>query len=1111
MYGIKGKRMKKDCAKCAVRGKIKTGCISIVRRIGRRNSMQVLHSEWRGRIDHWIRTLKNDFYRPLSEISLSACCTMEELTPEDAERLDYVPVAPGFSWGHTYEYCWMKGTVTLPAEADGKWIVLNLKPQGEATLFVNGKAFGTYRADWISDPHHYIEDNILTTAGKPGDRYELMMEVYAGHYFPEAPSGGCATGPVLPGSYQDPLKEGERRTLGSCTYGIWNEDAYQLYIDVMTLKNLLEVTDEKSLRASKLAKALMDFTLIVDFEQEEGARTESYRKARAAIQPALYAHNGSTAARFYAIGNAHLDLAWLWPMQETYRKTARTFAAQLRLIDLYPTYKFLQSQPASYEMCRKYYPELFERIKAAVKKGQWIAEGAMWVEPDTNMSGGEALIRQVLYGKKYYKEVFDVDSEILWLPDTFGYTGALPQILKGTGVKYLVTQKIFWSYNEGEDFPYHYFSWRGIDGSEVISFLPTSYTYRTDPHALHEIWESRRQLMDLDAFLVPFGYGDGGGGPCRDYIEYLERQEDLEGSPRTKMSGPNEFFHDMEAAGKPVNTWSGELYFTAHRGTYTSQAVIKKNNRKAELTLRELELWGALASKCGQYEFPAVKNEKLWKEVLLHQFHDILPGSGIAYIYKEAEARVGAVIREGKALSEKAREALAACLGTCGAESAGGASAEASAVSVFNSLSFPRTEVVEIPEVFKNGAVTADGIPVPVDYDEKTRIVKALVSLPAMGAAALLPARQDRDTAVQMKADMPAGSESSGAGSHQARILETDAGFVLENDLVRAEINRRGEVTSFILKASGREFAAAPMNRFRVFKDVPRMFDAWDIDSNYVLSEIQDEVCLTAEAVGDGLVAELKVEGRILGSAISQTIRLASDARRLEFDTVVDWKELHRLLKVSFPVDVYATEGINEMQFGYVTRPTHRSRQYDKDRFEVCNHRYSALCDGAHGAAVLNDCKYGISMNENALELTLLRASASPEMQADNRVHHFTYAFTAWEGSFADSNVLRDALALNVPASVVPGSAADFSAFSVDKNSVIIDTVKPAEDKSTDLILRVYEAMNAPGTAKIHVDLPVKKAYICDMLENIQEELEVTDGVLALPFRSFEIKTIRLS
>lgn len=259
-------------------------------------------------------------------------------------------------------------------------------------------------------------------------------------------------------------------------------------------------------------------------------------------------------------------------MAETNRKTERTFAAQLRLLEEYPEYKFLQSQPASYEMCRKNYPELFERIRDAIQKGRWIAEGAMWVEPDTNMAGGEALIRQLVHGKRYYKEVLGVESEVLWLPDTFGYTAALPQILKGCGVKYLVTQKIFWSYNEGDPFPYHYFNWEGMDGTKIVSFLPTSYTYRTDPEEINNIWNNRTQKQDLDAFLLPYGYGDGGGGPSRDFIEYAKRQENLEGGAKVKMAGPGEFFRDMEKQGGPVHTYVGELYFSAHRGTYTSQA-----------------------------------------------------------------------------------------------------------------------------------------------------------------------------------------------------------------------------------------------------------------------------------------------------------------------------------------------------------------------------------------------------------------------------------------------------------------------------------------------------------------------------------------------------------
>ena len=463
--------------------------------------MKVLSAEWRDRIDHWIRTLKEDFYEPLGEISWSAWRTMEHVSPQDALEKEFVPVGPGFVWGKTWEYCWFQGQITLPRRAEGKRIVLNLAPGGESTLFVNGKSFGTYRAPWISHMHHYMEDNVLTRDGKEGERFDILMETYAGHYYPEAPTGGCATGPVLPGLYEDPLEEGKRRTLGVCTFGIWDEDAYQLYMDVQTLKGLLDVVDPASLRAARIAEALERFTLTVDFEQEREARSASYREASAQLRPVMEAVNGSTQPVFYAIGNAHLDLAWLWPMAETHRKTSRTFAAQLRLLEEYPEYKFLQSQPASYEMCREYYPELFERIREAIRKGQWIAEGAMWVEPDTNMASGEALIRQLVHGKRYYKDVLGTDSVILWLPDTFGYSAALPQILKGCGVKYLVTQKIFWSYNDGEPFPYHYFAWKGMDGSEVTSFLPTSYTYQTDPKEINDVWKNRVQARDLDAIF----------------------------------------------------------------------------------------------------------------------------------------------------------------------------------------------------------------------------------------------------------------------------------------------------------------------------------------------------------------------------------------------------------------------------------------------------------------------------------------------------------------------------------------------------------------------------------------------------------------------------------
>ncbi len=1066
--------------------------------------MKYMHSEWQARLAHWMETLKNDLYIPLGPIGVESFFTMEHLSPDEASKGDFAPMAPGTKWGHTWEYCWMRGKIALPEAAAGRRIAMNLQTGGESTVFVDGKSFGTRRAEWVHVPHHYIVDNFLTDSGEPGREYDLLIEAYAGHFFPESPLGGCATGPVLPGSYTDPKVEGERSTLGNMTYGIWNEDAYQLYMDLNTLILLGDQLDAESLRADHVAGVLERASLIIDFEQPLEDRIGSYRAAREALKPALEAVNGSTAPVFYAIGNAHLDLAWLWPMAETHRKTSRTFAQQLRLIEEYPEYKYLQSQPAAYEMCRENYPELFGRIVEAAKRGQWIPEGAMWVEPDTNMTSGESLIRQLIHGKRYFRDVFGVDSVVLWLPDTFGYSAALPQILNKTGVKYLVTQKNFWSYNEGDRFPYHYFTWQGADGSKIDSFLPTSYTYRTDPKEICETWKKRVQKRDLDAFLLPFGYGDGGGGPTRDHIEYLRREVDLEGMPRVKVAGPVEFFEDMERAGGPKHTYVGELYFSAHRGVYTSQAAIKRGNRKSELALREAEMWGSLAMSKGA-EYPLSRMDAAWKKLLLNQFHDILPGSSIARVYEDARRDHRWIISEAEAVLDDALAVLAAGEG----------------VTVFNSLSFERRGLVRLPVEYADGAVTSDGTCIATQKDGDG--VLALVTVPACGAVSLRP-----------QAVTVSGKAAT------ATLIE--GGAVIENAVIRAELNARGEVISFIDKRSGREYAAGPMNRLLMYKDVPRLFDAWDIDSNYILQPvaIDEPVELTVREAGP-LRAVLRLSRKVLNSTFEQDIVLEAGSRRLDFVTHVDWHELHRLMKVEFPVDIRAAEGINEIQFGYMKRPTHRSRLYDSDRFEVCNQRYSALCDETHGAAVLNDCKYGISMNGyaprlspearsrvsdsnpsdcsalssaapnagTALQLTLLRAAASPEMRADNGQHTFTYAFTAWEGSFMDSPVVREAYALNVPMQVVRGRCEPFSAFGVDAPNVFIDTVKPAEDGSGDLILRLYEAKRAATRCKLSINLPFTRVSVCDMLENPGEALEANDGTVSLDFHTFEVKTLR--
>ncbi len=1040
-----------------------------------------MHSEWSDRLNHWIRTLEKDLYWPLGAISVEGRRTFEEESLAQAMRGTFVPMQPGERWGETYEYLWLRGTIVLPEAAQGKRIVMDLPCGGESTLFVNGKSFGTYRASWVEHPHHFLEDNTLTRSGRAGDTYDVVMEAYAGHFYPEAPGMCGATGPVLPGDYQDPKAGQERAVLGNLTFGIWNEEAYQLLIDLCTLQQTAEHVDPESLRRVKIEQALKRATLLCDFEQEKEARVASYRAAREALQEVLSCQNGPTVPMYYAVGNAHLDLSWLWPVEETHRKTLRTFAAQLRHIEEYPSYRFIQSQPAAYAMVEAKDPDLFLRIQKAARGGQWIPEGAMWVEPDTNMSSGEALIRQVLYGKRYFREKFGIDSVVLWLPDSFGYSGALPQILRKTGVRYLVTQKIFWSYNEGERFPYHYFTWQGIDGSRIDTFLPTSYTYRTDPATLAETWKQRTQKEDLEAFLLPFGYGDGGGGPARDHIEYLLRETDLEGLPRTRMESPVRFFEDMEKQGGPKHTYVGELYFSAHRGVYTSQARVKRGNRRSEIALREAEAMAGFAMMLGlpDYVYPQETMEKAWKTLLFNQFHDILPGSSIARVYERAAQDHQYVQETAEAVMQAAADTF---LDT----------GDTRAITVCNTLSFPREGLVRLPARFGSGARREDGSLVPVEKADDG--VWAWVDVPPMGAVSLWPARR------QVK-EKPCASAT----------WQGDC-VCMDNGEVRAIISPRGEVLSFVDLFTGREFAKGPMNHLRAFKDVPRKFDAWDVDSTYREQEIVLDEPVTVEITqAEGLRAVVHVSRKVMHSHFAQDIVLEAKSRRLDFVTRVHWDEMHRLLKVAFPVDVYAENAAQEIQFGYVERPTHFSRPYDQDRFEVCNQRYSALYDHSHGAAVLNDCKYGISVHENEMALTLLRASASPVMRGDQGEHEFTYAFLGWDGDFSASPVVQEAYRLNVPLHVMQGGLGDMSLMELSEDNIFVDTLKPAEDGSGDLIVRLYEGRKADTVCRMECVDMVESVTLCDMLENPQENVPLSEnGWLFLHFTPFEIKTLRL-
>ena len=707
-------------------------------------------------------------------------------------------------------------------------------------------------------------------------------------------------------------------------------------------------------------------------------------------------------------------------------------------------------------MLKNHYPELYDRLKQAVLAGKVIADGAMWVEADTNITGGESLIRQIIYAKEYFKQEFSLDTEVLWLPDVFGYSGSLPQILVGCGCTSFATQKIAWTYHGGDPFPYNTFLWEGIDGTTIPTHIYTDYNSQTRPGIILDRWETRLQKDGINTMLLPFGWGDGGGGPTRDHLEFLSRANDLEGLPRVKLSSPREFFADLKRQGLPKERYAGELYFQAHRGTYTSQAKTKLGNRRSEFALREAEFWGTIAHTAKRHSFSPNDLKPTWHKLLLNQFHDILPGSSIHRVYEEASAFFSQVLANATKKSHSAAKALIN-------------SKSLATVTVFNSLSWARTEVISLPQG-------------PLQ-----------VTVPACGWKTV---------------NINPHLEGSFRGGNVVKVTETS----LENDLLIASFNNRGELISLVDKATGIDMIIGAGNRFCLYKDIPARFDAWDIDSmtESLFMTTEEPVHLEIAQSTDEL-AKIKLTRKINMSSLTQYISLQKNRRRLDFVTTIDWQESHKLLKVTFPVNIHANEAIHEIQFGHIRRPNHRSRPFDADRFEVCNHKWTALAEENRGVAILNDCKYGINVLGNSINLTLLKSALAPDPVADKGIQNFAYAIYFWNGSFGDCEVIREAYEMNCPQMLLPGAAGEASIFNLDAANIILETVKLAEDGSDDVILRLYEAKRNLTHCILTTPLPITRALQTDMLERYQSDLSFSKGQIALDFRPFEIKTIRLS
>ena len=735
---------------------------------------------------------------------------------------------------------------------------------------------------------------------------------------------------------------------------------------------------------------------------------------------------------------------------------------QLQLIKEYPEYRYLQSQPWLMNVLKKEYPDLYEEFKAAVKAGNIIVDGSTWVEPDVNLPSGESLVRQYLYGKRFLKEEFGVDSKVMWLPDSFGCGATLPQIMKGCGVEYFFSAKLPWVYNDGETFPLTSFRWRGIDGTEVLSHVITNYASPMRPVNIKRLWaRPGNYAMDTGIRAYPFGHGDGGGGATRIHLEYARREADLEGVPKIKMTTPQNFFEDLSKLDLRYK-YTGELYYPAHRGTYTAQAKTKKLNRRAELALRDAELVDALFDRDDRNAY-----EQQWKTVLFNQFHDIIPGSSISEVYTKAEKELADVEAWAQARTAETLSSVAA--------------PQEKTLSLMNTLSWQRQALVALPA---GSAGARDRLGNWLETQKWEDTVYALVQLPSVG------------------------TETICLTDDKALVGESDRELYLENDRIRVQFNPLGEIVSIMDKETGNESLRGKANQFRMYLDMPLFCDAWDVDSHYGDQEVTLEGETQISEVTRGpLFSALRISRKLNCSALTQTVILRQGTKQLDFVTRVDWQETHKLLKVCFDTNFNTDELYSETQFGYVKRPAHRSTPYARDRFEVCQHKWSALVENKRIFALLNDCKYGIGANNGEIGMTLLKSSMAPAMDADKGVQEFTYSMLLAEDI---TQVIRAGWERNVPVCQVSGQYTMPSAFVLSEENVIIDTVKKAEDGSGEVIVRLYESANTMTSCTLHTSLPVKEAWLTNLLEEQRSQIPVENGDIRLQLRGFEIVTLKL-
>lgn len=868
-------------------------------------------------------------------------------------------------------------------------------------------------------------------------------------------------------------------------------------VAVGTVKTL----DSNNPVRAKLLNALDDaFTVLDTREPFDPGLYESAVEACRCLRDGVECAGSPLDASVTATGHSHIDVAWLWTLGQTRRKVGRTFHTALRLMEQFPDYHFTQSQPQLYDYMLTDYPGLFEAVKERIREGRWEVIGGMWVEADCNISGAESLARQFLLGRTFFRRHFgrDAESPVLWLPDVFGYSWSIPQLIKLAGLEYFFTIKIGW--NQYNRLPYDSFWWQGIDGTRVVTHFSTTpetselpagistYNAKATPYQAKGTWDTFQQKEIGQDLLMAFGWGDGGGGPTREMLENLREMKSFPGLPKMQQRHVGAFFRELEERyGGELPVWNGELYFELHRGTYTSQARNKRMNRKCEFALHDAEFTASLASLFdASYEYPKACIDKCWELVCLNQFHDIIPGSSVNPVYAESQMQYAEVLSNADTVKWDTVERIAGHVG--------------GDIVIVNPTSFTLRR-----PVFHKG----DGpyCTVLKRHDGSDAIVQRTADGCLIDAGMLPP--------YSVTPFMVGKGECT---------LETGmlcGERFLENQYLRVELNDDGDIVRVYDKKQDREVipSGAAANQFQAFEDRPLEWDAWDVFIYY-----DDKIWLAEPATSFELVekgplrATIEIKRRILSSEYTQRISISYNSPRIDFRTFIDWRERHVLLKSAFPVDILSPQATYEIQWGNVQRPTHRNTSWDWARFETCAQKWVDLSEGDYGVSLLNDCKYGHDIHDNIMRISLLRSPTNPDPEADQGRHEFTYSMYLHDGVW-NENTLREAYALNDPAIVVIGSVFDgrgddetpsvFSFIHADRPNIIIETVKRAED-GNGFIVRLYEAMRRRGTVTLTAGFSVGEAWKTNLLEENGEKLDVSGRTVSFDVRPFEIVNIRL-